>query len=49
MTDLVVRRAGRLLTMTGGGVGALESAAVVVRAGLVTWVGADRDLPAGDR
>jgi imidazolonepropionase len=47
MTDLVVRRAGRLLTMTGAGVGALESAAVVVRAGLVTWVGAERDLPAG--
>lgn len=47
MSDLVVRRIGRLLTMAGDGVGAIESAAVVVTAGRVAWVGADRDLPGG--
>ncbi|MEP7055887.1 MAG: imidazolonepropionase [Actinomycetota bacterium] len=47
MNDLVVRRIGRLLTMAGTGVGALEDAAVVVRGGAIEWVGSDRDLPTG--
>ncbi len=42
--DLVVRRAGRLLTMAGP---VVADAAVVVRAGVVAWTGPDRDLPAG--
>ncbi len=42
--DLVVRRAGRLLTMAGPPV---AGAAVVVRDGVVTWTGPDRDLPTG--
>ena len=45
--DLVVRRAGRLLTMSGSGTGLLEDAAVVIESGRVTWVGPDHDLPAG--
>ena len=40
--DLTVRHAGRLLTMTGE---PLADAAVVVRAGRVTWVGPDSELP----
>ena len=41
--DLVVRRIGRLLTMSGEPV---PDAAVVVRAGAVAWVGPDAELPA---
>ena len=44
MTDLVVRRIGRLLPMTSAPV---ENAAVVVRDGAVAWVGPEADLPAG--
>jgi imidazolonepropionase len=47
VSDVVVRRIGRLLTMEGTGVGLVEDAAVVVTDGLVSWLGADRDLPAG--
>ena len=42
--DLLVRGAGRLLTMTGAPV---QDAAVVVRGGRVAWTGPARDLPAG--
>ncbi len=42
--DLTVRRAGRLLTMSGD---PIADAAVVVRDGRVAWTGPDRDLPAG--
>ncbi len=45
MSDLVVRRIGRLLTMTGRGV--LADAAVVVRGGRIAWAGPDAELPAG--
>lgn len=41
---LVVRRIGRLTTWAQP---RLTDAAVVVRAGRVGWIGADRDLPAG--
>jgi imidazolonepropionase len=40
--DLVVRRIGRLTTWSGP---RLQDAALVARAGRVSWVGADRDLP----
>lgn len=40
--DLLLRHAGRLLTMTGPPV---ADAAVVVRGGAVAWVGRDADLP----
>jgi imidazolonepropionase len=43
LSDLVVRRIGRLLPMTAE---PLAGAAVVVRGGVVAWVGAERDLPA---
>lgn len=42
--DLVVRRIGRLLAMTGQ---VLDRAALVVRAGRVDWLGPERELPAG--
>lgn len=42
--DLVVRRIGRLLPMTGP---VVERAALVARAGRVAWTGPDADLPAG--
>lgn len=44
MTDLVVRRIGRLLPMSAEPV---EDAALVVREGRVAWFGADAGLPAG--
>ena len=44
MTDLVVRRIGRLTTWAQP---RLADAAIVVRDGRVEWVGPDRDLPAG--
>lgn len=44
MSDLVVRRIGRLLTMAGP---VVEDAAVVVSDGRVSWTGPDRALPAG--
>jgi imidazolonepropionase len=44
VSDLVVRRIGRLTTWAQP---RLADAAVVIRDGLVDWVGADRDLPAG--
>jgi imidazolonepropionase len=44
--DLVVRHAGRLLTMAGK---PLADAAVVVRDGVVAWTGPDAALPAGTR
>jgi imidazolonepropionase len=44
VTDLVVRRIGRLTTWAQP---RLADAAIVVAAGRVEWVGADRDLPAG--
>ncbi|HVE62674.1 MAG TPA: imidazolonepropionase [Mycobacteriales bacterium] len=52
MTDLagslVIRRIGRLLTITGeAGVGAVRDAAVVVEAGRVTWVGPESQLAPG--
>ncbi|HVV76047.1 MAG TPA: imidazolonepropionase [Mycobacteriales bacterium] len=43
-SNLVVRHIGRLTTWTTPRV---EDAAVVITDGSVTWVGADRDLPAG--
>jgi imidazolonepropionase len=48
VTDLVVRRIGRLTTWSQP---RIADAAIVVGAGRVEWVGADRDLPAelGDR
>ena len=42
MTDLVVRRVGRLTTWHGP---VVENAAVVVRDGRVAWTGPDTDLP----
>ncbi len=42
--DLVVRRIGRLLPMSGD---LVEDAALVVRDGDVTWLGPDAALPAG--
>jgi imidazolonepropionase len=44
--SLVVRRIGRLTTWTRP---VLENAAVVITEGVVSWVGADSDLPATDR
>jgi imidazolonepropionase len=44
--DLLVRGIGRLLTNTGPPIDG--PAAVVIRAGRVAWVGAERDLPASD-
>jgi imidazolonepropionase len=46
VADLVVRRIGRLTTW---GQPVIPDAAIVIRAGRVSWVGADRELPAGDR
>ena len=46
--DLLVRGIGRLLPMTGaGGDDVVERAAVLVRDGLVQWVGPEADLPPG--
>lgn len=42
--DLVVRRVGRLTTWTGP---RLTDAAIVITAGHLEWVGADRDVPTG--
>lgn len=44
MTDLVVRRIGRLTTWA---LPRLDNAAIVISDGRVEWVGHDRDLPAG--
>jgi imidazolonepropionase len=44
MGDLVIRRIGRLTTWAGP---RLTDAAVVVTDGVVSWVGADSDLPGG--
>jgi imidazolonepropionase len=45
-SNLLVRGIGRLLTMTGDGVGAIDGpAAVLIRDGRITWVGVERDLP----
>lgn len=41
MSDLLVRDIGRLLTMVGE---PIAEAAVVIREGVVVWVGAERDL-----
>jgi imidazolonepropionase len=44
VSDLVVRRVGRLTTWAQP---RLAAAALVIRDGLVDWVGPDRDLPSG--
>ena len=42
--DLLVRHVGRLHTMSAP---VATDAAVLIRGGLVTWVGPDKDIPAG--
>jgi imidazolonepropionase len=45
--DLVVRHIGRLLPMRASSTECLTAAALVVSDGVITWLGSDRDLPAG--
>lgn len=44
--DLLIRRA-RLATMTSGGYGAQEDAALAILDGRIAWIGPERNLPSG--
>ena len=47
MTGTTLFRQCKLATLEGGDWGWVERGALVAQDGLITWAGAERDLPAG--